>query len=221
MWGLFSLAICSLIHTILYVLWHKFTMNYLQIIRKKLDAIGDVFIEKELLQQVLLKFAPKYTIEDVSSKGLITTLKRGKWYINNRSKQRQNPYKTISLYFWDDLYMFWGLGVYQRYDFSTQVIERYTVYNTKISGTRKIGKAKYIFKKARKNFFYWMTTAKSWTTMYNIMSRERAFMQLLKEWSTFTRLPDGINSTKLKKLANTYASKKLYQQVLSLCISKK
>jgi len=74
-------------------------MNYLQIIRKKLDAIGDVFIEKELLQQVLLKFAPKYTIEDVSSKGLITTLKRGKWYINNRSKQRQNPYKTISLYF--------------------------------------------------------------------------------------------------------------------------
>ncbi len=75
--------------------------------------------------------------------------------------------------------MFGGLGVYQMYGYSTQLIEWHTVYNTQISGERIIGKTKYIFRKQRESFFYGVTTAESGNITYRVMSRERALIQML------------------------------------------
>ena len=113
--------------------------------------------------------------------------------------------------------MFGGLGVYNMYGYSTQLIEWYTVYNTQISGSRIIGKTKYIFQKERPSFFYGITTAVSNQITYKVMSRERAFIQMLREGKTFRTLPQGIERNTLKEMAERYATKSITETIRNLC----
>ena len=137
-------------------------INQIKIIREKLDLYRKLFIEREVLEKLLDKFAPSYTITDLCRKKVISPLKRGgDTYINNLSREIQDPYQTIALYFQNDIYAFGGLGVYASYGYSTQVIEWHTVYNTRFSGDRIIGNVKYIFIKQRESFFYGITTGKN------------------------------------------------------------
>lgn len=108
--------------------------------------------------------------------------------------------------------------MYQMYGYSTQLIEWYTVYNTQVSGDRIIGKTKYIFYKERPSFFYGKTTNKSGNTPYYVMSRERSFIQMLREGKTFKTLPQGIDKNILIDLAKQYASKSIISVVNNLCL---
>lgn len=192
--------------------------NQISIIRDKLRIYDEKFIEKEKIDKLLSKFAPSYKIKDITSLWLISPLKRWQTYINNLSNKLEDPFVVADLYFgWKD-YAFGWLWVYNMYWFSTQVVEWYTVYNKMLSGDRIIWKTKFIFKKQKPNFFYWIITKKSWDSSYLVFSPERAFIQLLKEWKIFNELPKNIDKDNLLKLAKKYAPKTIFSKIEKLCI---
>lgn len=192
--------------------------NQISIIRDKLRIYDEKFIEKEKIDKLLSKFAPSYKIKDITSLWLISPLKRWQTYINNLSNKLEDPFVVADLYFgWKD-YAFGWLWVYNMYWFSTQVVEWYTVYNKMLSGDRIIWKTKFIFKKQKPNFFYWIITKKSWDSSYLVFSPERAFIQLLKEWKIFNELPKNIDKEKLLQMAQKYAPKTIFSKIEKLCI---
>ena len=198
--------------------YEQFIMNnQIKKIREKLDLYAKKYIDREMLEKILTKFGPSYSVQDISRKWLITPLKRGKYYMNNLSREYKDPFKTADMYFEWDIYAFGWLGVYAMYGYSTQVIERYTVYNTKISGERIIGNVKFIFSKQRESFFYGIVSKKNNIGTYKVMSPERAFIQMLKEWKTFKNIPENIDASKLLTLAKKYATKNLFDEISQLC----
>jgi hypothetical protein len=192
--------------------------NKLAILREKLKIYNEKYLDKDFLDKLLEKFAPNYKIRDLVRYGLIKVIKRWKYYLNNLSDELENPYKIIDLYFEWKTYMFWWLWVYNMYDFSTQIIDRFTVYNTTFSWEKKICNYRYIFKKERPSFFYGMTTVKSWNYTYKVMSPERAFIQMLKEWKKFNNLPLKVKKTKLLNLAKKYAPKYILSKIKEICL---
>jgi hypothetical protein len=192
--------------------------NQIQKVREKLDIYWKKIINKNLLEKILQKFAPSYSITDISRKKLISPLKRGKYYINNISRELENPFIIADKYFEWEKYMFWWLWVYNMYWFSTQLIEWYTIYNTKISGDRTIWKTKFIFVKERDSFFYWNIINKNWTDRYQIMSKERAFIQMIKEKRIIKSVPADIDKQKLLIMAKRYSSKTIFSKIEKLCL---
>jgi hypothetical protein len=170
------------------------------------------------LDKLLTKYAPKYKIKDLSSLKLISTIKRWKYYINNLNIDLENPFEIAKLYFEWEIYMFWGLWIYNMYWFSTQIAEWYTVYNMTVSWDRIIWNTKFIFKKQRNVFFYWNIINKNWKNRYNTMSIERAFIQILKEWKNFTELPYWIDKKKLLKMSKKNTSKTIFSKIKKICI---
>lgn len=77
--------------------------------------------------------------------------------------------------------MFGWLQVYNQYGYTTQVPERYTVYNTTYNGKKIFHAGKIIFKKVRENFFYGQATRTIDNAKVVVMSPERALLQLIKE----------------------------------------
>lgn len=192
--------------------------NQISIIRDKLRLYDEKYINKELLDKLLSKFAPSYAIKDLTSLWLISPLKRWKIYINNLSNKIEDPFVVADLYFeWKD-YTFGWLWVYNMYWFSTQVVEWYTVYNKFISWDRIIWKTKFIFKKQKPSFFYWIIAKKSWDKSYLVFSIERAFIQLLKEWKNFNELPKNLDKDKLLKIAKKNSPKTIYSKIEKLCL---
>ena len=181
-------------------------VNKIAKIRDKLDIYSKPYISLEVLQKLLDKFAPNYTINQLCSLWLLTPIKKGKWYLNNKSKEIVNTFVVWDLYFWDELYVFWWMSVYNRYGISEQIAEWYTIYNTKISWKKIIWNSKFIFVKQRESFFYGIKIEKVWENSYKIMTPERAFIQALKEDKKFDKLPYKVDFKKLEKLAKKYAS---------------
>lgn len=197
-------------------------INQIQKIREKLDLYGKIFVPREVLDKLIVKFAPSYSISDLCRKKVTSPLKRwGDIYLNNLSRDIQDPYQTARLYFDGDTYAFGGLGIYASYGYSTQVVEWYTVYNTRVSGERIIGSAKFICIKQRESFFYGITTGSNTFWEYQMFSRERALIQMIREWKIWRVIPENINRKKLINLAKQYASKKIYNTISLLCSSEK
>ena len=191
--------------------------NTIKILREKLSW-SEKILTREFLEKILEKFWKNYKIKDLITLKLISTIKKWKYYLNNLNNEFENPYEIAKKYFEWETYMFWWLQVYNKYWFSTQVPEWYTVYNKKISADRIIWKTKFIFKKQRDSFFYWKILNKDWKNKYYIMSKERAFIELLREWKIFKQLPYWVDKEKLKKLAKKYASKNIQSKIEKLCI---
>ncbi len=192
--------------------------NNIKTIREKLRIYSSSIIDAALLDQILQKFAPNYTRSDLCDKGLITPLKRGKYYFNNLSKEIITPYAVWGIYMKWEMYAFWWLAVYNKYWLTTQVPEWYTIYNTKISGKKYIGNSKFIFKRQRESFFYWIESKKSNGIEYNILSPERAFIERIKEYDSIKNVPKNIDTKKLKEMAKTYTPKTVQSKIQDICI---
>lgn len=191
--------------------------NQIKIIREKL-SLSEKILDKSFLDKLLNKFAPSYKIKDLITLKLLSSLKRWKYYLNNLNRELENPYEIAKTYFEWDKYMFWWIWVYNSYWFSTQIAEWYTVCNTKISWNRIIWKTKFIFKKQRESFFYWSIVNKNWNDKYNVMSIERAFIQILKEGKNFSELPNWVNKEKLLNLAFKNSPKTIVSKIEKICI---
>jgi len=196
-------------------------MNYLEKIREKLRLYDKAIIEKDFLEKILAKFAPNYSITQISNLWLVSPLKRGKYYFNKLSLSFVDPYEVISYYMWDSLYCIGWLWVYNTYWFSTQVVEWHTVYNTKISWKKILWNTKIIFKRQRQDFFYGIDTRKTSSNCYHVMSVERAFIQRVKEGDYFTSIPKNVDKHTLLTLTQKYSSKTLQNKIQKLCLQAK
>lgn len=193
-------------------------MNTIERVREKLRLYDEGIVEKEMLEKILSKFAPNYTISQISNLWLITPLKRGKYYFNNLGRKSVNPYIVWALYMQGKTYCYGWLWVYNLYGFTTQLADWKTIYNTQISGKKIIWKYRIIFKRQRESFFYGIETKSQNGIKYHIMSPERAFIERLKEWVLFTELPKNVDSKKLLSLTKNNASQTLFSQIKKLCL---
>jgi hypothetical protein len=155
--------------------------NSIALVREKLDLYRKPYIDAILLQKILDRFAPNYTIKQLCNLDIIRPIKRGKWYLNRKSRDFVNPFVVGRLYMDGELYAFGGMSVYNRYSLSEQIAEIYTIYNTKISGEKEIAGIRYDFVRQRKSFFYGIDTEQIDGYEYQIMSVERAYIQMLRE----------------------------------------
>jgi hypothetical protein len=193
-------------------------LNTLENIREKLRLYDKKIIEREFIEKILTKFAPNYSVTQISNLGLISPLKRGKYYFNNLGRELVSSYSIGGVYMKWEIYAFWWLSVYNMYGFTTQVAEWYTVYNTKISGKKVIWTAKFIFKRQRESFFYGIEMQTRNTIVYSIMTPERAFIERLKEWFDFSSLPQSVDSKKLLSLSKNNASGTIISKIEKLCL---
>lgn len=109
------------------------TKNIIALVREKLDLYRKPYIDATYLQKILDKFAPNYTIKQLCNLDILRPIKRGKWYLNRKSRDFINPFVVGALYMGDEMYVFGGMSVYNRYSLSEQIAEIYTIYNTKTS----------------------------------------------------------------------------------------
>lgn len=189
------------------------------IISHKLKIYNQPYITNDVLKKLIANTAPSYNVAELCKDWIVTPIKKWKIYINNESSHRKDDYVIWSLYFGDDLYMFGWLNIYNTYHFTTQIAERYTVYNTKYIGKKIIGSAKFIFKKVRPSFFYGMKTRMITGYMVNFMSPERAFIELFKEKEKpefIYKMPSNIDRQKLKKMVEKYGDKNILQRIINL-----
>ncbi len=193
-------------------------INVIARVREKLDLYGKPYIDAVFLQKILDKFAPNYSIKQLCNLNLVRPIKRSTWYVNTKTREFINPFVIGGLYMGEEMYAFGGMAVYNRYSLSEQIAENYTIYNTKLSGTREIAGIRFYFVRQRESFFYGIKTEKLGAYSYEIMTPERACIQMLREGKTFRNIPKSVQQTKLVHLAEKYASKNLQSQIQQLCI---
>lgn len=185
------------------------TKNIIAVVRDKLDLYRRPYIGVDYLKKILDKFAPNYTIKQLCNLDIVRPIKRGRWYLNRKSREFINPFVVGGLYMGDDLYTFGGMSVYNRYSLSEQIAEVYTIYNTKISWAREIAGIRYDFIRQRESFFYGMHSEKVDEYEYTIMCPERAYIQMIREGKIFAHTPKNIQKEVLVKLAEENTSKSL------------
>lgn len=201
-------------------------MKNTDILKEKLNYYGKSIIDKTTLLEIIKRRTPTYTIAEACKRGIVSPLKKWSYYFVQRSGNNYGvfakslPYEIGAYYCEWISYAFGGLGIYNTYGFTTQLAERYTIYNTRYVGTKKIGKFKYIFKKVRESFFWWIEESKDYWA--KVLSPERALIQLIKEdWSKefLRQKPYWIKINILLELASKYTSKNLLSKVKLLIAS--
>lgn len=199
-------------------------MKTTDLLKDKLIYYKKPIIGKVVLQSIIDAWVPWYTIAEMAKRGLIAVLKKWSYYFNLESRDHSNPYVIGALYCEWSLYAFGGIDMYNQYGFTTQLPERYTIYNTTYNGTKQIGNYKYIFKQVRKSFFWDIETKKIDQNDISFLSPERALIQLVKEWWSnefLTSKPKTINSSKLLELATKHVSKPILSNIKALLWKRK
>lgn len=194
------------------------TKNLIALIREKLTLYRKPYIDAVYLQKILDKFAPNYTIKQLCNQDIIRPIKRGKCYLNRKSREFINPFVVGGLYMGDEIYVFGGMSVYNRYSLSEQIAEIYTIYNTKISWEKEIAGIHYDFIRQRESFFYGIQREKVDEYEYSIMSPERAYIQMIREGKIFLSIPKNIQKKALIQLSEENASKSLQSLIKKSCI---
>jgi predicted transcriptional regulator of viral defense system len=105
-----------------------------------------------------------------------------------------SPYETLSVYM-NCLKATWqitGYAAFTRYGFSTQIVQRITVYNDKLSGEVEAGGSRFVFIKLPTNKLGYTKTFKledNITVIYS--SRARTFFDAVTEAKRFAILPEA------------------------------
>ena len=201
-------------------------MKNTDILKQKLHYYTKSVIDKATLLEIIKKRTPGYTIAEACKRGIVSPLKKWSYYFIERPGNNYGifpkslPYEVGAYYCEWIPYAFGGLGMYNAYGFTTQLAERYTIYNTHYVWEKRIGKFKYIFKKVRESFFWWIEEYKDYGA--KVLSPERALIQLIKEgWSKefLKQKPYWIKINILLELASKHASKTLLSNIKLLVAS--
>jgi len=116
-------------------------------IKDKLSSLNKEILKKDFLENLVKRFWYSYQMDDLSNLGYISVIKNGKWYYNNQVKTIKNPYIIWAAYMDFKDYMFWWPDFFNRYGFTTQVSNIFTIYNLHYSREIEILWIKYDFKK--------------------------------------------------------------------------
>ncbi len=188
-------------------------------VKERLRISNRKFLDKETVQKMIDAFLPWYKISDLCNRKLITPIKKCDTYLNLFYRGFVDPYVIWSIYFGDKPYVFGWLQLNNSYHFTTQVPERYTIYNTTTSGEKIIGNAKFIFKQVRPPFFYGIQKKKIDGRVINIMSPERALIQMIREWASLEfvqTLPDNVDKKNILKMAEHHTNKSILEKIKTL-----
>ena len=80
--GILIMSICFICNLFIYrynivtLIEQTMSINQIKKIREKLDLYREVFVPREVLEKLITKFAPSYTISDLCRKKVISPLKR-------------------------------------------------------------------------------------------------------------------------------------------------
>ena len=154
-------------------------------IKDKLSSLNKEILEKDFLENLVKRFWYSYQMDDLSNLGYISVIKNGKWYYNNQVKTIKNPYIIWAAYMDFKDYMFWWPDFFNRYGFTTQVSNIFTIYNLHYSREIEILWIKYDFKKVKKEFLYGKKTKMiNYRNLY-FMDRERCFLEFVRTYSSY------------------------------------
>jgi hypothetical protein len=191
-------------------------MSNVDILRSKLIYYKKPIIKKDFLQKVIDAQTPGYSIAEMCKRKLLEPLKKWVYYFNLESRAFVNPYVVGKLYCEWVQYCFGGMNVYNMYGFTTQLPNYMTLYTSVYLGEKDIKDQKYMFKKVRPSFFRGMKETTIAHEKIMIMTPERALIQMIIDGNSLEFLqeqPNNIDQKKLRKMANTYASKTVLHRV--------
>lgn len=162
-------------------------------IKEKFNLLDKLVLDKTYLTNLLQKMPENYSIYDLTRKWVISVIKRNETYLNLAYEKWPTPWTLWAAYCGDIDYMFGWLAVYNLYGFTTQIANKYMIYSSVFYGTREIYNTYITFKKVEKKLLYGYEKKFDRGLFYNIMTRERAFIEYCRE-----------NQTKIDQLKSIY-----------------
>ncbi|NOZ43856.1 MAG: hypothetical protein GXP45_01640 [bacterium] len=169
----------------------------MQGIKKKIQLLDKQIFSKSDLERFLKKIPENYSIYDLTRDGkILKVIKRDAYYLNILYPKIVNPFVIGATYCEYRNYMFGGLALYNRYGFTTQVANKYTIYTTKYYGTKKVLDTFYNFKKVKKEVIYAYKEKMIDGVYVRMMTTERAFIEFCRE-----------NRTRMDTLREIYKTK--------------
>lgn len=194
-------------------------------LKEKFKFIDKQFLEKWFLLNFIKKIKTNYNIEDLIRLWIIAVIKKWYRYINLQIDKPINKYAIGACYMNRENYMYWGLNIYNRYNFTTQIAERYTIYNTQYAGKKIIHGERFIFKKVKESLLY--GTTKKMINGHHIkyMSKERALIEAIRDGfflqeEEIANIMPNIDKKNLKKLIKKYPIKSVVYTCKKLWLTK-
>ncbi len=190
-------------------------------LKEKLGSSNKEILKKDFLEKLVKRFWYTYKMDDLSNLGYISVIKNGKRYYNNQIKTIKNPYIIWAAYMDFKDYMFWWPNFFNRYGFTTQVSNIFTIYNLHYSKEIEILGIKYDFKKVKKEFLYGKDTKMiNYHNLY-FMNKERCFLEFVRTYNSYddTFFIDSyklLNKEVLTKIMKKYPIKSVLDKVKNI-----
>jgi len=154
-------------------------------LKDKLNSYNKEILKKDFLEKLVKRFWYSYEMDDLSKLGYISVIKNGKRYYNNQIRTIKNPYIIWAAYMDFKDCMFWWSNLFNKYWFTTQVSNIFTVYNIHYSKEIEILGIKYDFKKVKKEFLYGKESKMINYYKLNFMSKERCFLEFVRIYISY------------------------------------
>jgi len=185
-------------------------------IKEKLSNIDDLILKKDFLLKLIALSGKKYNIDDLVNLKYISVIKKWETYFNNMISSFKDPYILWWAYMDFKDFMFAGFDMYNKAWFITQVSNIFTVYNLKYSKELEIVWMKFKFKKVKKEFFYWKETKMINSYKINFMTKERLFLEYVRDYINYDlKLFLDIYNKLDKDILEKYLSKYPVQKVIN------
>lgn len=194
-------------------------------IREKLANIEQIILKTEFLLKLISLSWKKYNIDDLVNLRYVSVIKKWSVYFNNQILAFRDPYILWWAYMDFKNFMFWGFDMYNKKGFITQVSNIFTIYNLNYSRELEIMWIKFKFKKIKKWFFYWIETKMiNWYNI-NYMTRERLFLEYVRDYMTyednfFIEIYKTLDIKLLEKYMQKYPIKKVIDKInkIKVCL---
>ena len=182
-------------------------------IKQKFSIINTPVFTNKMLVSLLAKLPEQYTLYDLTRKGVLAVIKKDEAYLNLCYKERFTPRILGASYCKDTPYMFGGMAVYNRYGFTTQLANQYLIYSSVYYGERRIYTVDFQFKKVDTALLYGMVPHVDRGITYQMMSKERAFIEFCRENKENVKGLKSLSTTlhlpALKRLLKRYPYQKV------------
>lgn len=173
----------------------------MQDLRRKIQLLNKQIFSKQDLDRFLQKTPKKYSIYNLTRKWwILKVIKRESYYLNTIYPKIANPFVIWATYCDYKSYMFGGMTIYNKYWFTTQIANKYTIYSDKYYWTKKIIDTFYDFKKVKKELIYGYKEKMIDGIFVRIMTPERAFIEYCRENKTRIATLKDIYKNKINKL---------------------
>lgn len=194
-------------------------------IREKLANIEQIILKTDFLLKLISLSWKKYNIDDLVNLWYVSVIKKWSVYFNNQILAFRDPYILWWAYMDFKDFMFWGFDMYNKKGFITQVSNIFTIYNLNYSRELEIMWIKFKFKKIKKSFFYWKETKMiNWYNI-NYMTRERLFLEYVRDYMTyednfFIEIYKTLDIKLLEKYMQKYPIKKVIDKInkIKVCL---